>query len=191
MNCNTPGFPVLHSPPELAQTHVHRVCDAIQPSHPLSSPFPPAFDLPQHQGLFPWVSSSHQVVKVVELHLQHRCFQWLFSVSVKLNSVSPKKVCWNPNFWYPWKWSYLEIGRVFVGFSQWLSSKESTCNARATGDSGLIPGSRRSPGEGNGNSIQYSCLENPMYRGAWRATVLGAIKSQTRLSNFQVHTELG
>ena len=80
MNCSTPGFPVLHPPAGLAQTHVHRVCDAIQPSHPLLSPFPPAFNFPQHQGLFPWVSSSHQVVKVVELHLQHRCFQWIFSV---------------------------------------------------------------------------------------------------------------
>ena len=80
MNCSTPGFPVLHPPAGLAQTHVHQVCDAIQPSHPLLSPFPPAFNFPQHQGLFPWVSSSHQVVKVVELHLQHRCFQWIFSV---------------------------------------------------------------------------------------------------------------
>ena len=51
---------------ELAQTHVHRVCDAIQPSHPLSSPSPLAFNLSQHQGLFKWVSSSHQVAKVLE-----------------------------------------------------------------------------------------------------------------------------
>ena len=52
MDCSTPGLPVHHQLPELAQTHVHRVSDAIQPSHPLLSPSPPAFNLSQHQGLF-------------------------------------------------------------------------------------------------------------------------------------------
>ena len=66
MHCSTPGFPVHHQLPELAQTHVHRIGDAIQPSHPLSSPPPPAFNLSQHQGLFQWVSSSHQVAKVLK-----------------------------------------------------------------------------------------------------------------------------
>ena len=68
----TAGFPVLHRLPELAQTHVHQVSDAMQPSHPLSSPSPPASNLSQHQGLFKWVSSSHQVAKVLELQLQHQ-----------------------------------------------------------------------------------------------------------------------
>ena len=68
----------LHCLPELAQTHVHRVGDAIQPSHPLPSPSPFAFNLSQHQGLFQWVSSSHQVAKVLELQLQHQSFQWIF-----------------------------------------------------------------------------------------------------------------
>ena len=63
MDSNTPGFPVLHQLPELAQTHVHRVGDAIQPSHPLLSPSPPAFNLSQHQGRFQWVSSVQQVAK--------------------------------------------------------------------------------------------------------------------------------
>ena len=67
-NHSTPGLPVHHQLPELAQTHVHRVSDAIQSSHPLLSPFPPAFNLSQHQGLFKWVSSSHQVAKVLELN---------------------------------------------------------------------------------------------------------------------------
>ena len=80
MNCSTPGFPVLHYVLELAQTHVHRVGEAIQPSHPLSSPSPPAFSLSQHQGLFQWVSSSHQVAKGLELQLQHQSFQWIFRV---------------------------------------------------------------------------------------------------------------
>ena len=59
--CCTPGFPVPHQLPEPIQTQVHRVGDAIQPSHPLSSPTPPAFNLSQHQGLYQSVSSSHQV----------------------------------------------------------------------------------------------------------------------------------
>ena len=59
-------------------THVHQVSDAIQPSHPLSYPSPPALNLSQHQGLFKWVSSSHQVAKGLELQLQHQSFQWIF-----------------------------------------------------------------------------------------------------------------
>ena len=64
--------------PEFTQTHVHWVRDAIQPSHPLSSLSPPSFSLSHHQGLFKWVSSSHQVAKVLEFQLQHQSFQWLF-----------------------------------------------------------------------------------------------------------------
>ena len=77
-DCSMPGLPVHHQLPELAQTHVHQVSDAIQPSHPLSSSFPPAFNLSQHQALFKWVSSSHQVTQVLELQLQHQSFQWIF-----------------------------------------------------------------------------------------------------------------
>ena len=65
MDCSMPGFAVHHQLPELTQTHIHWVGDAIQPSHPLSSPSPPTFTLSQHQGLFQWVSSSHQVAKVL------------------------------------------------------------------------------------------------------------------------------
>ena len=63
MDCSTSGFPVHHQLPELAQTHVYQVGDALQPSHPPSSPSPPAFSLSQHQGLFQWVGSSYQVAK--------------------------------------------------------------------------------------------------------------------------------
>ena len=66
MDCSTPGFHVHHQLLELAQTHVHRVGDAIQPSHPLSSPSSPAFSLSQHQGVCQCVSSSHQVTKGLE-----------------------------------------------------------------------------------------------------------------------------
>ena len=74
MNCSTPGLSVHHQLLESTQTHVHWVGDAIQPSHPLSSPSPPALNLSQHQGLFKWVSSSHQVTKVLEFQLQHQSF---------------------------------------------------------------------------------------------------------------------
>ena len=69
MNCSTPGLPVHHHLPEFTQTHVHRVNDAIQPSHPLSSPSPPAPNPSQHQSLFQWVNSSHEVAKVLEFQL--------------------------------------------------------------------------------------------------------------------------
>ena len=72
MDCNMTGFPGHHQLPELAQTHVYQVGDAIQPSHPLSSPSPPTLNLSQHQGLFQWVSSSHQVAKVLEFQLQRQ-----------------------------------------------------------------------------------------------------------------------
>ena len=76
MNRNTPCLPVHHQLLESTQTHVHWVSDVIQPSHPLSSPSPPTFNLSQDQGLFKWVSSSHQVAKVLEFQLQHQSFQW-------------------------------------------------------------------------------------------------------------------
>ena len=73
---STPGSPVLHCLLEFAQTRVHWVGDAIQPAHPLSSPSPPALNLSQHQGLFQWVNSSHEVAKVLDFQLQHQSFQW-------------------------------------------------------------------------------------------------------------------
>ena len=78
MDCSRPGFLVHHQLLELAQTQVHRVDDAIQPSHPLLSLSPPAFNLSQHQGVFQWISSLHQVAKVLEFQLQHQFFQWIF-----------------------------------------------------------------------------------------------------------------
>ena len=78
MDCSTQGFLVHHQLLEFTQTHVHWVSDATQPSHPLSSPSPPAFNLSQHQGLFKWVGSLHQVAKALEFQLQHQSFQWIF-----------------------------------------------------------------------------------------------------------------
>ena len=76
MNSSTPGLSVHHKLLEFTQTHVHQVGDAIQPSHPLWSPSPPAPNASQHQNLFQWVNSSHEVAKVLEFQLQHQSFQW-------------------------------------------------------------------------------------------------------------------
>ena len=76
MDYSTPGFPVHHQLLEFTQIHVHWVGDAIQLSHPLLSPSPPGFNLPQHQSVFQWVSS--QVAKDLEFQLQHQTFQWIF-----------------------------------------------------------------------------------------------------------------
>ena len=92
MNHSTPGqghLPVHHQLPEFAQTHVHRVGDAIQPSHPRSSPSPLAPNPSQHQSLFQWVNSSHEVAKVLEFQLHHQSFQW-----------TPKD--WSPLGWAGW-----------------------------------------------------------------------------------------
>ena len=78
MVCSMPGLPVHHQLLKITQTHVHWVGDAIQPSHPLLSPSPPAFNLDQHQGLFKWVSSSHQMAKILKFQHQHQSFQWIF-----------------------------------------------------------------------------------------------------------------
>ena len=77
MNCNMPGFPVLHYFPEFVQTSVHSVGDDIQTSHPVLPSSPLTLSLSQHQGLFQWISSSHQVAKVLQLQLQHQSFKWV------------------------------------------------------------------------------------------------------------------
>ena len=80
MDCSLPELPVHHQLPEFTQTHVHWVGNAIQPSHCLSFPSPPTFNLSQHQGLHKRVSSSHTVAKVLEFQLQHQSFQWIFRI---------------------------------------------------------------------------------------------------------------
>ena len=92
MDCSMPGFPVLHNLPELTQTHVHWVGDAIQPSHPLSSPSP-ALNLSRHQGLFEWVDSSHQAAKALRLQLQHQSSNECSRISSILD---------NWLVWFPW-----------------------------------------------------------------------------------------
>ena len=84
MNRSKPGLPVHRQLPEFTPTHIHRVSDAIQPSHPLSSSSPPAPNPSQHQGLFQWVNSSHKVAKVLEFQLQHQSFQWTPRTDIQL-----------------------------------------------------------------------------------------------------------
>ena len=88
MNCSTQGLPVHHQLLESTQTNVHWVGDSIQPSHPLSSPSPPAFNISQHQGLFKWVSSSHQVARV------------LMSASTSVLPMNTQD--WSPLGWTGW-----------------------------------------------------------------------------------------
>ena len=79
-NCRTPGLPVSHHFLKFAQVHVCCIGDAIQPSHSLTPFSPSVFCLSQHQGLFQWVSCSHQMTKILELQLQHQFFQWVFRI---------------------------------------------------------------------------------------------------------------
>ena len=78
MDCSMPGLHIHHQLLEVTQTYAHWVSDAIQPSHPPSSPSPSAFNLSQHQGLFKWVISLHQVAKLLKFQLQYQSFQWIF-----------------------------------------------------------------------------------------------------------------
>ena len=87
MGYSTPGLPDHHQVPKFTQTHVHWVGDAFQLSHLLSSPSPPALNLSQHQGLFKWVSSSHQVAKVLELQLYHQSLQWTLRTDLLWNGL--------------------------------------------------------------------------------------------------------
>ena len=93
MDCSTPGLPVHHQLLEFTQTHVHWVSDAIQPSHPLSSPPPPAPNRSQHQGLFQWVRSLHQVAKIVEFQLQHQSFQWILRTDLLQDGLVGSPCC--------------------------------------------------------------------------------------------------
>ena len=93
MNNSTPGLPFHLQFPKFTQTHVHLVGDAILPSHPLSSPSPSTLNLSQHQGLFKWVRSLHQVVKVLEFQLQHQSFQWTLRTDLLWDGLVGSPCC--------------------------------------------------------------------------------------------------
>ena len=115
MNFSTPGLPVHHQLPEFTQTHVHRVSDAIQPSHPLSSPSPPAPNPSQHQSLFQWVNSSHEVAKVLEFQLQHH-FAFNSYTTGFLSSTSVVPHLFGTRDWSGGRQLFHRSGVEWVGF---------------------------------------------------------------------------
>ena len=130
MKCNMPGFPVLHYLLEFAQTQVHWVGDATQPSHLLLSPSPPSLNLSQHQDNFQWVHPSHQVAKVFKLQLRHQSFQWIFTVdswsgskdltSHRMQPKKEKKKINEINNVYP-----VFFKAILLGFKMWSESHKS------------------------------------------------------------------
>ena len=137
MDCGMPGFLGHHQLLEFTQTDVHWVGDAIQSSHPLLSPSTPAFNLSQHQGLFQWVSSSHQVAKVMEFQFQHQSLKWIFrndffridrfsllAVQGTLKSLlqhhtSKASIFWRSAFFIVQLWHpYMTIGKT-IALSRW------------------------------------------------------------------------
>ena len=161
MDWSTLGLPIHGQLQEFTQTHVHWVSDTIQLSHPLSSTSPPSFNLSQHQGLLKGVSSLYQVAKVLELQIQHQSFQWIFRTD------------------------FLQDGLVGSPHSPRDSQESSPApqfKSISSSAFSLLYGPTL-----NGNSLQYFCLENPMDRRAWRATVHRAAKSQTQLKQLSMH----
>ena len=116
-----------------------------------------------------------------DLFLLCPCYIFLLLQDILAEKFSHVRFQWKIFFFF------FNLSRFLTGLSLWLSGKESVFDA---GDSGLIPGSGRSSGEGHGNPLQYSCLENPRDRGAWQAPVPGVTKSRTRLSAWRFHLSL-
>ena len=189
MDCSMPGLPVHHQLPELAQTHVHRVGDAIQPPHPPSSPSPPAFSLSQHQGLFKWVSSSHQVAKVLEFQLWHQSFQWIFRTEMpKCENSAPDEFKWFQTIrnLLPKRTCSIESFCVWGQLYKWVENLPVMQETQV-----WFLGQGRSPREGNGNSLQYTCLESLMDRGAWGMAVGLQRVGQDWMTNTFTFTQMG
>ena len=198
MDCSIPGFPVLQHLPEFAQTHVHWVGDAIQSSHPLSPSSPPALDLSQHQGLLQWISSLHQVAKVLELPLQHQSFQWIFRTHFPQDGLVWSPRCPRESQESSPTPQFKSINSLALSLLYDLYTTTGKTVARQKREMNLKLVSQNpwqaykignnfrtiyatTRGEGNGNPLQYSCLESPMDRGAWWAAVHGVTQSWTRL----------
>ena len=167
MDCSTPGLPTPHHLLEFAQVHVHWISDAIQSSHPLLLPSPPALNLSQHQGLFQQVTSSHQVAKVLEL--QHQSFQWVFRVCVHryIHTHTEKTNGRNVNnkwIWiklygilYYYFWNFLQFwNSIKISFKNWKRLFKDTGHDMRSG--GLYSGAKTWP-----SGSQYRVMR----RGTW------------------------
>ena len=199
MNCSMPGLPVHHQLLEFSQTHVHWVSDVIQLSHPLSCPSPPDFNLSQHQGLFKWVNSLHQMANILEFQLQHQSFQWTLRTDLLQDLLHSKGLSRVLSNTIVQKHQFLSTQLSFRegnGNPLQYSCLENSMSGRTW--RAAVLGIAKSQiwlsdftiflpivlfGEGNGNPLQYSCLDKPMDRGAWQATVCGVSKSQTQLND--------
>ena len=200
MDCSKPGLPVCHQLQEFTQTYVHWVRDAIQPSHSLLSPSPPTFNPSQYQGLFQWVSSSHQVAQVLKSQIQYQSFQWIFRTDIfridwfdllklqgTLNSLlqyhSSKASILHHSAFFMFQLSHpcMTTGKTIALPLSIVAAvvKNSFANAGDIRDAGWIPGSGRLPRGRHANQLHYSWLENSMDRGAWRASAHIVAESDT------------
>ena len=190
MDCSTPGFPVHHQLPKLTQTYVHWVSDAIQSSHPLSSPSPPTSKLSQCQGLFKWVSSSHQVAKVLEIQLQITPLGWTGWISLQskgLSRVFSNTTVQKHQFFgshiHTWllegKYKLKPQWRNSVYLLEWASlvtqkAKKATCNKKSLSS---IPDWENPLEEGMAIHSRILAWRIPMDIVGWWATVRRVTKS--------------
>ena len=195
-------LPVLGYLREFAQTHVHWVNDAIQPSYPLSPPSPPALNLQLQNQSFQWIFSGaflkdglvgspcspRDSQSLLQHHSQKASVHWC-SVFFMVQPSHPYRTTGKTIAMTMWTFVGKGMSLVFntlsvfvMGFPCGALVKNPSANARDDRDTGPIPVSGRCPGVGNGNPLQHACLEDPMDRGAWRATGHGVAQLWTWLS---------
>ena len=201
MDCSVPAFPVLPYLLEIVQTHVHWVTDAIQPSCPLSSESFLVSRLFTSGGQSIGALASASVLPMniqdwfplglTGLILQSKGSQESSPIP-QLKRINSSASFMIKSHIHTWLLKKIQLCRYCCGILQppvivFPGGSDGKASVYDVGDLGLIPGSGRSPGEGNGSPLQYYCLENPMDRGAWWATVRGVTKSRTWLNDSTFH----